>query len=295
MEYLNKKTNNFSSNLFEINLAVLFISTSGVLGRYIDLPTPIIIGLRALIGGLALFAFCKWRGFDFNVASKDRWTIMLGGVLLGAHWMTYFYALKLSNVAIGMLSLYTFPAITAILEPIILKTKLLKSHLLLGATVLVGIYFLVPEFDMDNDYLKAVGFGVASAFCFSIRNIIMKPKVNEYNGSVLMVNQLFVIAILLCPLILIMDGSNIVKFLPTTLLLAILTTAIGHTMLVYSLKYFSTASASIISSLQPVYGIILGMIFLSEYPNTTTLLGGIIIISSVAFESYRVNKLHESY
>lgn len=288
---MTQKPNNLSSNLFQINLAVIFISTSGVLGRYIDLPTPIIIGLRALIGGLALFAFCKWRGFDFKISSKDRWTVMIGGVLLGAHWVTYFYALKLSNVAIGMLSLFTFPAITAILEPIILKTKLLKSHLFLGATVLVGIYFLVPEFDMENDNLKAVGFGVASAFCYSIRNIILKPKVDQYNGSVLMMNQLFVITILLCPLIFILDSRNIVEFLPATLLLAILTTSIGHTMLVYSLKHFSTASASIISSLQPVYGIILGIIFLSEYPKSTTIIGGLIIVSSVAIESYRVNKV----
>lgn len=285
-----QKPSNFSTNQFQINLAVLFISTSGVLGRYIDLPTPIIIGLRALIGGLALYTFCRWRGFDLKIASKDTRTVLIGGALLGAHWLTYFYALKLSNVAIGMLSLFTFPAITAILEPMILKTKVIKTHLLLGATVLVGIYFLVPEFDLENDQLKAVGFGVLSAFCFSIRNIMMKTRVNQYNGSVLMTYQLFAITVILCPMIFVLDRSNILEFLPTTFLLAILTTAIGHTMLVYSLKHFSTASASIISSLQPVYGIILGIIFLQEYPKLTTLFGGLIIISSVAIESYRVNK-----
>ena len=288
---MNPKANNFSINLFQINLAVLFISTSGVLGRYIDLPTPIIIGLRSLIGGLALYIFCRWRGFDLKIGSKDSRTVLIGGILLGAHWLTYFYSLKLSNVAIGMLSLFTFPAITAILEPIILKTKFLKSHLLLGATVLIGIYFLVPEFDLENDHMKAVGFGVLSAFCYAIRNIILKPKVSQYNGSVLMTYQLFAITVILCPLTFILDSSNIVEFLPATLLLAILTTAIGHTMLVYSLKHFSTASASIISSLQPVYGIILGIIFLSEYPKSTTIIGGLIIVSSVAIESLRVYKV----
>ena len=125
--------------------------------------------------------------------------MFFGGLLLGAHWITYFYALKLSNVAIGLLSLFTFPAITAILEPIILKTKLLKSHIALGLLILVGIYFLVPEFNIENTYFKAVGFGVLSAFCFSIRNIIMKSKVEHYNGSILMVNQLLIVSIFLCP------------------------------------------------------------------------------------------------
>ena len=43
---------------------------------------------------------------------------------MGGHWITYFYALKFSNVAIGMLSLYTFPVMTALLEPFFIKVKL---------------------------------------------------------------------------------------------------------------------------------------------------------------------------
>ena len=61
------------------------------------------------------------------------------------HWVTYFYALQWSNVAIGMLSLFTYPVITALLEPLILKTKFQKHHLILGFIVLIGVYFLAPD------------------------------------------------------------------------------------------------------------------------------------------------------
>lgn len=285
---------NFSSKIIELNLAVFFISTSGVLGRYIDLPIPITIGLRALIACIILYLFCKWKKFNFNIDQKDKKTIYLAGILLGAHWISYFYALKLSNVAIGLLSLFTFPAITAILEPIMLKTKLLKSHIALGLMILVGIYFLVPEFDIRNSYFKAVCFGTFSAFCFSIRNIMMKSKVDQYNGSILMVNQLVIVSILLCPLFFILDSSNILSYLPATLALGLLTTAIGHTLFLYSFKHFSAVSASIISSLQPVYGILLGILFLQEYPSSSTILGGVIIISSVIIESIRVQQLSKN-
>lgn len=282
---------NFSRGLIELNLAIIFISTSGVLGRYIDLPIPITIGFRSLVGGLVLFLFCKLRGFDFRIGNRDKGTVFLGGLLLGLHWITYFYSLKLSNVAIGMLSLFTFPVITAILEPFILKTKILKIHLVLGMTILIGIYFLVPEFDLENSHFKAVMFGIVSAFCYALRNIIMKPKVERYNGSVLMVMQLLVITILLFPFVFISDSSNLIDYLPSNLLLAIMTTAMGHTLFLYGLKHFSTVSASIISCLQPVYGILFGMIFLKEYPEVTTIIGGIIIISSVLIESVRVYRL----
>lgn len=279
-------------NFIELNLAILFISTSGALGRYIDLPIPITIGLRSLLGGLVLYLFCRWKKISFFVEGPDRKTIFFGGLLLGLHWITYFYALRLSNVAIGMLSLFTYPAITAILEPIFLKTKILKIHLLLSVLVLVGIYFLVPDFDIKNDDFKAVGFGVFSALCYATRNIIMKTKINSYNGSLLMTYQLVIITIVLSPFAFFLDTSSVINYLPATVLLALLTTAIGHTLFLHSLKHFSTVTASIVSCSQPVYGIIIGMIFLQEYPKVTTIIGGGIIIFTVIIESLRVFKLN---
>jgi len=280
-------------NFIELNLAILFISTSGALGRYIDLPIPITIGLRSLIGGIALYLFLRWKKISFYVEGRDRKTIFFGGLLLGLHWITYFYALRLSNVAIGMLSLFTYPAITAILEPLFLKTRILKIHLILSILVLVGIYFLVPDFDIQNDDFKAVGFGVFSALCYATRNIIMKTKINYYDGSLLMAYQLLIITVVLSPFAFFLDMSSVVDYLPATILLALLTTAIGHTLFLHSLKHFSTVTASIVSCIQPVYGIIIGMIFLQEYPKTTTIIGGAIIIFTVIIESLRVFKLNK--
>ncbi|MGI9530476.1 DMT family transporter [Lutimonas sp.] len=278
-------------NFIELNLAILFISTSGALGRFIDLPIPITIGLRSLLGGIALYLFCRWKKISFRIEGKDRKTVVIGGILLGLHWITYFYSLRLSNVAIGMLSLFTYPAITAILEPIFLKTKILKIHLLLSLLVLVGIYFLVPDFDLQNDDFKAVGFGVLSAFCYATRNIILKTKINQYDGTLLMAYQLLVITLVLSPFAFYLDTSQVVAYLPATLLLAILTTAIGHSLFLRSLRHFSTVTASIVSCSQPVYGIIIGMIFLNEYPEVSTIIGGAIIILTVIIESLRVFRI----
>jgi len=58
-------------------------------------------------------------------------------------------------------------------------------------------------------------------------------------------------------------------------------------MFLYSFKHFSITTASIISSMQPIYGIIMGIIFLKEYPELTTLIGGALILLSVIIESVR--------
>ncbi len=280
--------------IIELNIAIIFMSTSGALARYIDLPVPMIIALRSIIASVLIFLYCKWNNFDFKIKKKDRGVMLLSGVLLGLHWITYFYALILSNIAIGMISLFTFPIITSFLEPILLKTKFHKAQILLGASVLVGIYFLVPHFDFENDHSKAVLFGVISAVLYSLRNIITKSRIVDYNGSVIMFYQLLIVAIFLSPTYVLYDVTQIDNQLPAILLLSLLTTAIGHTWFIYSFKNFSTTSVSIMSSSQPIYGILIGIVFLNEFPTSSAIIGGLIILSTVILESVLAIKIQAS-
>ncbi|EAQ38616.1 DMT family transporter [Dokdonia sp. MED134] len=283
-------SNNTTRHILEINLAMLFVSTSGVLGRYIDLPPAVTIGIRSFLAMLLLGLFVKWKGFSFTLARKDILAIALSGVFMGLHWITYFYSLQLSNVAIGMLSLFTYPVMTSLLEPVFLKTQFSKMHLLLGVLVLIGIYFLAPSFDTENDYFLAILIGLLSALCFAIRNLLVKTKIGSYNGSVVMWYQTLVIAIMLIPAYFIFDAEGFVKELPYIGMLALITTALGHTMFLFSIKRFSVTAASLMGSVQPIYGIILGIIFLNEIPGWRTVLGGSLILFSVVVESLRASR-----
>ncbi|NBS18616.1 MAG: EamA/RhaT family transporter [Flavobacteriia bacterium] len=277
----------YLQNLLQLNLAVLMISTSGTLGRYIDLPVFLIIALRASLGGIFLYLFCRWKKMSFKIQKKDRHTVLFSGLLMGLHWITYFTALKLSSVAIGMLSVFTYPVITTFLEPLMLKVKFNKSNLLLAMMVLLGIYLLAPEFNLENDQFKAVGFGIFSAICYSIRNIYMKSKGATYEGSILMVYQLIIVSVLLSPVFFWYDLSGITTSLPAILILAFVTTAAGHTLFIYSFRNFSISTASVISGVQPVYGILIGMLVLGEVPALNTLFGGLLILGTVVIESIR--------
>ena len=124
---------------------------------------------------------------------------------MAAHWISYLYALKLSNVAIGMLSFYTFPVITSLLEPFFMKTKFNPMHLVLGLIVLVRLYILTPEFSLENSMIRGVLLGLISALCYAIRIVILKKQVTNYHGSMLMLYQTFVISIVLLPVLFFMD------------------------------------------------------------------------------------------
>lgn len=278
------------SHLLEINLAMLFIGTSGALGRYVALPVPVTIACRGILAFVLLYVFCKWKKISLRVSRKDLPVIVLSGLLMGLHWLTYFYALKWSNVAIGMLSLFTYPVITAFLEPLLLKTKLQWMHLLLGALVIGGIYFLAPNFDIKESNTIAIGIGVFSAFCYALRNLVLKSQVNTYHGSMLMVYQVGIVGVVLLPFLWKSDITLVLGQWQGLVTLALLTTAIGHTLFLMTFKHFSITTVSILSSIQPVYGILIGIIFLKEVPELRTVFGGMLILASVIIESFRVSR-----
>lgn len=286
-----KVKNQHLKHVLELTFATLLISTSGALGKFIDMPAPVTIWWRSALAMLFLLIFCNYKKVSLKIQSKkDLSAFILSALFMAAHWITYFIALQSSTVAIGMLALFTFPILTAFLEPLFSKTKFDYVHLLLGAMVLLGIYILSPVLDIESDAVKGILFGLLSAFCYAMRILILKQYVTKYNGSSLMFFQLLIMSIVLVPTLFLLDTSNISTQFPYVIILALVTTAIGHTLFIGSLKHFKVSTASIIGSSQPIFGIIIAFLFLNEMPTLNTFLGGSLILATVVIESLRSKK-----
>ena len=279
-------------NFVALNLGVLFIATSGVLGRPLEMAPELAIFYRCLLACILLGGYVLYKNLSLKLkAPEHKKYILLGGILMGIHWITYFYSLSLSSVAIAILTLHIFPAITSILEPILLGTKFRLYHLSLAGLVMLGIYILSPPIDMGDDLFVAVLFGIVSALTYALRNIFTRKVMSNYNGSVMMLYQLAIMTILLLPYVFIKSSTALFTHdWPFIIGLALLTTAIGHTLLVHSLKNYSAITVSLISSIIPIYGIFMGLVFLSEVPDRKTLLGGSLILISFFVEAISSNR-----
>jgi len=66
------------------------------------------------------------------------------------------------------------------------------------------------------------------------------------------------------------------------LLLGVVCTAVAHTLFIRGMRRIGARTASLISSLEPVYGIALALVFLGEIPAPRTILGGLIIVAAAA-------------
>lgn len=274
--------------ILELNFAMVLMGTSGAFGRYLDLPAELSIAIRCLMGAVFLGLFCRIKGVSFQLNSrKDLINLIFISMLILFHWITYFISLQKSTVAIAMLSLFTFPIFTTFLEPLFYKTRLQPIHILMALLTLTGIALLAPSFDLRNDHLQGILWGLVSALGYSLRNLFVKRQVGTYSGMTLMFYQLLFGGLLLSPLLFFYDlGPAMEQWLPLAGL-SLIPTAIGHTMFVITLRHFTVTSMSIMSTIQPIYGILIGMVFLGEVPGFRAIAGGALILMTVVLESAR--------
>lgn len=271
--------------MLELNVAILFLSIIPLFARLIHLPAHVIIFGRAVISGITLLAFMSLFKIPLKLGNRKAYLkIFITGALLCVHWVTYFLSVQLAGVAIASLTLFTFPIIVTILEPIITKSSFRRLDLLLAVIVFAGIYMLVPDFDFKNEMTIGTVVGLSSAVFYAFRNILSKKYFSNTSGVTVMFYQLCVTSAILLPF------SNIVSYdvsnadIGYLLLVSIVFSGIGHTLIIRGLQNFKATKVAIISCWQPVSSIILAALFLGESPTIKIIIGGIIIISMVMVE-----------
>jgi drug/metabolite transporter (DMT)-like permease len=260
--------------------------------KLLPFPATTIISGRALIACILLFLFLLYRGKNIRVSSKSDLFKILGiGVIFGLHWVTYFHSIKVSTVAIGMLSLFTYPVFTAIFEPIFEGKKIDPFSLVLALFAFAGLTMMIPSFDWNDTGFQGVMWGLVSAVLYSLRNILTKQMHIHYSSAHLLSLQLFATAFLLVPFA---DGlfemiSN-PQYLLYQVVLAGFFTAFAHTLWIRSFSQIPVVTAGIFSTISPFYGILSAWFFLGETPPEKIWLGGGVILFCAIMEIVRTSK-----
>lgn len=144
---------------------------------------------------------------------------------------------------------------------------------------------MVPSFSIQNEYSFAIILGLISSITYVFRNLILLEPAKKYPGSSLMLYQLIVLSIVLLPFWLFIEGMPSNKDWKAIIALALVTTVLGHTFFVMSLKRLNATTASLLSCLAPVLAIIWAFLFLHEVPTTKTIIGGSIILTTVIIKT----------
>lgn len=277
--------------LLAVHSAVLIFGLTALFSKLISLTALEITLLRSIFAALFILGIFIWQGKSLRLLNfKDYLFALLLGVLLALHWVTYFHAMQVSSIAVGVIALYTFPVMTVFLEPLFHGESPHVKDVLSAVTVLLGIYLLVPEFTLSNETTQGILWGVLSALFFALRNIIQGHYFKGYTARHSLFYQTLITFMVLLPF-----SYNVIPVVSNVqwvqlLVLGLFFTAIPHTLFAFSLLNLRAKTVSLIACVQVVYATIFAALLLNEWPHFSTVVGGVIVVSAAMYESYTTGK-----
>lgn len=276
-------------SLLEIHIAVLLFGLAGLFAKWVAQPAIIIVLGRVFFASIFLAVVLLWRKENIRLKQRrDYLYFALMGVVLAIHWVTFFQAIQVSTVAIGLLTFSTFPVFVTFMEPYFFKEKIRRVDVIVALVTFAGVALVIPSFELANNMTQGAIWGVISGFTFAILSILNRNYVANYSSRVIAFYQDATAVLILLPFLFLIQPSFTAQDMMLLVLLGVVFTGIAHTLFIGGLSHVKAQTASIIASLEPVYGIITAVIFLGEIPTLRVIIGGIIILGATFYATKNV-------
>jgi drug/metabolite transporter (DMT)-like permease len=181
---------------------------------------------------------------------------------------------------------------TSFLEPLFFKRKIIFYEIILGLLVVIGVFLI---FKAEFNFINGIILGILSAFfasLFSVLNGIMIQKDSAFKISFY---EFFSGVIFITIYLILTDNIitlNIQNYLSLNYLyifiLGSVCTAYAFIASVYLLKFISPYSVVLTYNLEPIYGILLALLFFGENEKMSFqfYIGLFLILSSVLINMY---------
>jgi drug/metabolite transporter (DMT)-like permease len=263
--------------------AVALFGLAGVLGRLTGLPALLVTLGRVVFAAPALAALVTARRQWMRPPDVRTGATLVGqGLLLALHWTAFFQAIRVSSVAVGLLSFATFPLFTSFLEPMLLGDRPRRSEIVASLLVLPGVFLLGTAPTVGSSSVPGVLWGLLAAATFALLSVMNRSLTRRLPSLLISFYQDGVAAAALVPVLLWIPRAPALTpcALGLLLLLGVGCTAIAHTLFIESMRHVTAQAASLAASLEPVWGIGFAYVLLSETPAPNVLLGGMLILSA---------------
>lgn len=271
-----------------LNSAVLIWSGTAMFAKGISLPLVNLTCIRYLWGAAFLLILLLVLKNPILLKRKRDYAVAaVTGGLLCLNAISIFQAIRVSTAGVALLSFFTYPVITTLVEPFFFRERLRKLDLVLAGVIVVGVLIMTPEFSLSNQTTQGILFGILGGVFFMFRSLIMRRYLQNAPVLSLMFWQMVSITLMLLPFLPMEPATYTVSSIWLLVLLGTLFSGLPQTLFTASLKHLSARTAGVISTLQPIYTSILGYLFYREGITVPTMLGGGIILGCAFIEMRR--------
>lgn len=269
--------------LLAIHLGALLFGLSGIFGKLAATTPNMIAGGRALFAILALgLTAVLWRNRNALRPSLRRVALLaIGGLLLGAHWVTFFEAVKVAGVAIATLGFASFPAFTVLLEGLLFRERTRPMEFAMVGVVCLGLVLVTPEFSLASTATGGLLWAVLSGFLFALLSLLNRASTRGLDPVQAALYQNLTVFVCFMPLAWPLLPSVRPMDWLWLAMLGIFCTGLAHSLFVASLRVLKARTTAVIFALEPVYGILFAWWLFSEQPTLRMLAGGVLIVGAI--------------
>lgn len=280
----------------KLHVSVLLAGFTGLLAKLISLNEVMIVWYRMLFAFLIfviMLIFMRKKPVENFI---DALKIIGLGSLLTIHLIFFFGSMKYATLSIGVVCYSLVGFFTVLFEPLVLKTNFSFVELFYSLIAVFGIGLI---FNFDTSYRFGIVLGVISAGLFALYTLYNKIiQVGKSSRSMLFYELLGGTLFMTLFLPFYIPISHTAQLLPVgfdwlwIILLAFFCTIFLYLLYIDVLKKLSAFTVSLAGNLEPVYGILLAVIFLGEAKDFTLsfYIGMILIFASVFSQSFFKSK-----
>jgi drug/metabolite transporter (DMT)-like permease len=282
------------STLIKLHTAVFLWGFTGVLGKLILLNEGLLVWYRIFITLATLLVVFQFTKSLQKISNQRIKKLLFIGCIIAFHWVFFYGSIKYSNVSIALVCVSTISFFTALLEPLIIKTKLSAVSVMLS---LLGVAGVALIFHFDNKFRTGIIIGLISSFLSALFTVLNKKNVHIANTQTVLFYELlggFIFLTILFPFYNYYFPSK--SILPTLtdvgwlLILSWFCTIIAMGLSLQALQKVSAFTQNLTLNLEPVYGIVLAFIIYNEQKDLSQSFywGMLLITLSVVLQMVRI-------
>lgn len=282
-------------NYLHLHLLIFIAGFTAILGELITIGSMALVWYRMLMAGLLIFLFIKFTKRKIKVQKRTVVKFFAAGVIIALHWITFFEAIKQSNISITLAMFSTGAFFASFIEPLFYKRRIIWYEILLGIIVVIGV-FLITHGELR--FLNGIVLGIVSALLSSLFAVINGTFVQVHSPTVISFYEL-ISGMLFLTVFILLFGNGFDKHFFTLsasdwlllFVLASVCTAYAFIGAVKVMKLVSPYTVVLSYNLEPVYGITMALLL---FPKTETMgsqfyYGAFLVLLSVVLDAVLKN------
>jgi drug/metabolite transporter (DMT)-like permease len=259
-----------------------------------------LLALRFSIAAILLFGYLYFKGkySDIKISTRREGLLyLLLGVLFFVTAGFYFRAIQYISVSLHVVIFFTFPLHVTIMARIFKKERLTRRRMSALIVAIAGIALMVNG-NIGNFSPFGMALSFMSAICNAIYMMVLSSKTLESKSAVVISAYINMVAGILFIVLTVYTGTVDLS-MPASdwirvIIIVVFSSLIAIVALAEAIKRIGPAKVAIVSTFEPVEGIILSVILLGESISTGQMIGTAMILSAILILSYQKKKMRIS-